>query len=127
MAEDFLRYKESEKGNFRIIDSIGVPHPYCIGAKHVAFAADNFHGMLGEAAIEEGEKQNIFCEICKTANRKDGKTILTYSQHEKALVVQCNKDININEYKEELTTYLKSIIDLATHEEFVGFAFKKNC
>lgn len=30
-------YPPSKNGNFTIIDTIGVPHPYCIGAKHMKY------------------------------------------------------------------------------------------
>lgn len=37
------------------------PHPYTIGAGHVAYAADHFGGILGERAIEEYEKMGGHC------------------------------------------------------------------
>src|SRR4051812_31882269 len=38
-----------------------LPHPYCIGVRHVGFAADKYCGRLGEESIIEGEKQGIHC------------------------------------------------------------------
>jgi hypothetical protein len=40
-------------------------HPYCIGPKHVAEAADHFLGMLDQAAIESAETKGVRCYSCK--------------------------------------------------------------
>ena len=44
------RYGASEQGNFAVIDTIGVPHPYMIGPKHVAYASDFRGGILDALA-----------------------------------------------------------------------------
>lgn len=111
------RYGASDFGNFAIIDQIGVPHPYCIGPKHVEVAADQFGGMLGEAAIEAAERQGAKCCICK------GK--LKYAEHKRALLIDCKVDPDSrDEFKEELSDYLLKSKPLAEADSFAGFAFK---
>lgn len=56
MDEKLEKYGESECGNFKVIDTIGVPHPYCIGPKHVGWASDHWNGMLGKDAILDAEE-----------------------------------------------------------------------
>lgn len=107
---------ESEQGNFYVKDSIGVPHPYVIGAKHVAHAADHHGGMLGEAAIESGERKGIVCECCK------GK--LTYKQHEQAILIGCKvATMDGDKANPELHAYLLKLKPLAEQHGFAGFAF----
>ena len=100
--------------HFYIKDSIGVPHPHCIGTRHIVHAADHFSGRLGDDAIEDGERQRLFrCEVkgCQ----------LSYKQHEQALLVGCKVDIKENE--PELRTYLLSLKDEAEKHGYAGFAF----
>ncbi len=113
---DFKKYGESADGNYRVKDSIGVPHPYMIGARHVGHASDNFGGMLGREAIESAEAKGIKCGICKGE--------LSYAEHGQALLVESDKNCNGNEtLQAELQTWLKSICDMATADGFAGFAF----
>lgn len=100
--------------DFKIIDTIGVPHPYCIGSRHIGNASDNFNGMLGEAAIEDGERKGITCEIkgCQ----------LTYKEHETALLCEVNKEMELTGNK-PLEKYLKGIADKCEADGFVGFSF----
>ena len=111
-------YSQSKNGNFKIINTIGVPHLYCITPKHVAVAADHYFGMLGADAIRGAEKQGAKCDIC----RKAGK-ILSYDEHEQALLVECK--IDIQPVPDELKTWLVSIKDEAEKNGYAGFAFKK--
>ena len=92
----------------KVIDTIGVPHAYCIGSKLVAFASDNYNGMLGEEAIIAAEKVGITCEV-------KGCT-LTYEQHEQALLIECNTVDN-----EVIQSYLESIVDRCRTDGFAGF------
>lgn len=112
------KYPESAGGNFKVIDTIGVPHPYCIGSRLVAHAADRFNGMLGEAAIEDAEKHGIHCDICK----QNG-TILSFKEHKQALLIESKVDID--PVPEELKAYLLSIKEETEKNGYVGFAFKK--
>lgn len=115
---DLSKYPKTEF--FEVIDTIIVPHPYCIGPALVAHASDHFSGMLGHEAIESAEKAEIYCETCVKAHRKTGANILKYSEHEKALLVNCKiEDHNL------LKNYLLDIKDMAEKDGFVGFAFKK--
>lgn len=110
-------YGESEHGNFAVIDTLGVPHPYCIGPKHVAFAADHCGGMLGEDAIIRAERTGAHCMTCKGR--------LTWKQHEKALLVSCKKDIKDQAGKAdpELHAYLLKVKPQCEADGFAGFAF----
>jgi hypothetical protein len=114
---DLTKYPKTEK--FWIKDTIGVPHPYCITPRHVAVASDSHCGILDTSAIEDAEKRGAKCGICK------GK--LSYKEHETALLVAVkdNRNLNDPELKEELTVYLKSIVDMATKDHYAGFAFTK--
>jgi hypothetical protein len=112
------RYGKSEKGNFFVRETIGVPHPYCIGPAHVAEAADHHGGMLGTAAIEAAERRGAKCCSCR------GK--LKFSEHETALLVACKEELkNGNEVNPELQTYLLQCKSLAEEDSFAGFAFVK--
>lgn len=116
-AELHIRYGISEKGNFFVRETIGVPHPYMIMPGHVAEAADHHGGMLGESAIESAEKRRVFCGICK------GK--LKFHEHESALLVEAKKELQVEPGKAdpELHAYLLSIKDKAEEDSFAGFAF----
>lgn len=111
-------YESSKKGNFEVVDDIGVPHHYCIGTRHVAHAADNYNGMLGDSSIRDGEKEGIVCEACK------GK--LSYDEHKQALLVKCSDDFEdkTNEdLRNELQEYLVDIKEEAEKSGYSGFAF----
>lgn len=111
------RYGSSDFGNFSVVDVIGVPHPYCIGPKHVAIASDQFGGMLGEPAILAAEKQGAHCCICKGR--------LSFHAHERAALVECLVDPDTrDEFKEELHDYLLKVKPLAEADKLAGFAFK---
>ena len=111
------RYGKSEKGNFFIADSIGVPHPYCISSRHVAEASDHHGGMLNEAAIEAAEKKGIYCHTCRGQ--------LKFHQHEKALLVSCKAEVKGEDGKAvpELHDYLLACKEKAEADGFAGFAF----
>ena len=112
------RYGASEHGNFYVIDTIGVPHPYVIGARHVAHAADRFSGILGDAAIRSGEMAGIHCQMPKCR--------LSYDQHEKAALVACKVDANDDgPLAEEMHAYLLKCKPLAEQDGYAGFAFMK--
>jgi hypothetical protein len=120
-------YPKSEQGNFEVIDTIGVPHPYCITPKHVAVASDDFCGMLGKETIIEAEKRGATCGICRK-NAKHGGKILSFEEHEQALLVSCKAELKNDkgETNPELHKYLLSIKERATKDGFAGFAFKKS-
>ena len=78
-------YGLSEQGNFKVVDTIGVPHPYCITPKHVEIASQWHGGILDESAIRHAEERGAKCGV-KGCN-------LNYDQHEQALLVGCSKEI----------------------------------
>jgi hypothetical protein len=109
-----LNYPETEL--FRVKDTIGVPHPYCIGTKHVVHASDHFGGMLGDEVIRSLEKlRGPSCEV-RGCN-------LPYDQHEQALLVAVNSWKSLQELESELRAYLLSIKEQCEAEGYVGFAF----
>lgn len=89
--------------SFGVIDTIGVPHPYTVGVKHIA----NSHGVIDKS----------LCRAIPCARR--GCT-LSYDEHETALLVECLKE-PVDDAKLELEAYLKSIISLCEEDGFVGF------
>jgi hypothetical protein len=110
------RYGKSEKGNFYVKDTIGVPHPYMITPGHVSEAARHHGGMLGETAIESAERKRIFCGICKG--------LLKFHEHETGLLIACKVDLNKEgKIHPELNTYLKSIVDKCEEDGYAGFSF----
>lgn len=117
MNEKIKNYPKSDK--FEVIDTIGVPHPYCITPKHVAYASDNCSGMLTAQAIRDSEeKARAKCGICKGE--------LTYDEHEQALLVEVDDKRELKDIP-ELKDYLLSIKEQAEQDGFAGFAFKQKC
>ena len=113
--EKFKKYGESKEGNFRIIDSIGVPHPYCITPNHLKYNQDRMY--LGNNEIKEMEEKfpnKVRCDICK------GK--LSFDEHKQALLMECRQEIKENK---EFHAYLLSIKELAIKDNYEGFAFLK--
>lgn len=111
-------YGESENGNFKITDTIGIPHPYMITHHHVAIASDNFGGMLGQEAIREAEERGYMCGF---------KCGLSYDEHKQALLVSCKEEVSVNgKNNKELEKYLKDIVKEAEDNGYEGFAFKKD-
>ncbi len=108
------KYPKTEK--FKAIDSIGVPHPYCLTPKHVAYASDHHSGMLTKHAIVESEKHGARCDICKGD--------LKYEEHEQALLIEVGDSRELKDIP-ELKDYLLSIKEQAEKDGFVGFAFKQ--
>lgn len=112
-------YGVSEQGNFEVIDSIGVPHPYCIGAAHLKY---NDCMMLGTDQIRRMEKEHPHHVHCKVKG-----CTLSYDEHEQALVVACKADmVSPGDGKKacpELHNYLLKAKDEATKNGYTGFAF----
>ena len=120
MSIDITTYPQSVNGNFFIKDTIGVPHPFCIGSGHVAHASDHFSGRLGAEAIEDYERKRQRPSCCmKNCN-------LSFAEHKQALVVGCKKDFKTDkDAEEELHQYLLCTIGRATEDGMAGFAFIK--
>ncbi len=117
-------YGESEHGNFKIKDTIGVPHPFCITPEHVTHASDKHMGRLTSECIEEleadREKRHLSPSSCGIKGCS-----LRYKEHKQALLVECYadmKDENGHAVK-ELHEYLLACKDEAIANDYEGFAF----
>lgn len=111
------RYGASENGNYFAVDTIGVPHPYCITPGHVSVAQD-FSGIISEEAILTAEASGrARCGTCW------GK--LSFKEHELALLIRCMKDLKDKDNKPdpELHEYLKKCVPLCEEDHYAGFAF----
>lgn len=112
--EKLEAYPKTDK--FRVKDTIGVPHPYCITSKHLEHSTGIYLN------IPEAESKGAVCDICKTRNKKYGEPILSYEQHEQALLIEVNDDRELKDIP-ELHPYLLSIKEQCTKDGCVGFAF----
>ncbi len=103
----FAHYPKTEF--FEVVDTIGVPHPFCITPRHIE-EAQHFSGQLGKEAIESLEKK-LKRPSCGMQGCQ-----LSFAQHEQALLVRCkSKD-------EDLTrAYLKSIVEQCEKDGYAGF------
>lgn len=113
-AELQARYGESEQGHFRIVDTIGVPHPYCITPKHLQHC-DSM--VLDATSIAVAEQRGARCGMrgCQ----------LPYAQHEQALLIECDVPLE-GENETELRAYLLKCKDMAEADKYAGFAFVKS-
>ena len=106
VPEKLQKYPQTE--HFQVVDTIGVPHPFCITPKHIE-AAQQYGGMLGANAIKDLERNGH--PSCGMRNCN-----LMYEEHEQALLVRCQvKDNDL------LGAYLKSIIELCEADGYAGF------
>jgi hypothetical protein len=110
------RYGKSERGNFWVEDTIGVPHPFCITPAHIA-AAQDFGGKLGTPAIEALERRTgrPSCGV-RGCN-------LFFDKHEQAVLVACKLDIKDQKDGSELHRYLLDCKERAEKDGYAGFAF----
>ena len=116
--EKLAMYPSTEK--FKVVDTISVPHPYCITPKHVIYAADKNNGLLDVPAIERAEKEGAVCDTCK----RSGEGILPYAEHKQALVVQVTDERALKDIP-ELHTYLVEIKSRCEADGYVGFVFMR--
>ena len=112
--EKLKEYPKTDK--FECIDTIGVPHPYCITPKHVAVAADHHSGILDDGAVEDAERRGAKCGV-RGCN-------LGYREHETAILVQVDDDRELKDVP-GLKEYLLSIKERAEADKVAGFAFKQ--
>jgi len=104
---------------FRIIDTIGVPHTYCISAQHLANSSSPY------LDIQEAERKGAICDVCR--HRVHGKLqdkVLSYEEHKQALVIEVKSDKELKDIP-ELPAYLKKIKSRTEKDGYVGFVFKK--
>ncbi len=111
------RYGESEHGNFAVVDTIGVPHPYMIGPRHVEYGSKFRGGILNESAIEGAERSGAKC--CQRG------CTLRWRDHKHALLVSCAAPMIAEDGKgaPELHAYLLKVKDMCEEDKYVGFAF----
>jgi len=116
IEDKFKNYEKSKLGNFYVVSSIGIPHPYCITPKHL---------IKGEMYlnIEAAEKQGAVCNTCRHLVReKKQDRILTYKEHKQGLLICCEIDPKTSE---ELKEYLNDLVasEPTIKKEYEGFAF----
>jgi hypothetical protein len=108
-------YGASSADNFIVIDAIPTTHPFCVTARHVAYASDHCGGILGDEAIE---RSGIPCGV-KGCSRK-------LHEHEFALLIECAEeaaDKATGKAVPELHEYLLKIKEECEKNGYVGFAF----
>ncbi len=100
------------------VKQVFLPHPYCIGTKHVVVASDHFGGMLTEDTIRDAEKRGAKCSTCRRGE------VLPYDEHESqvALYIEVPQNRDLNAVS-GLHAYLLSIKEQATKSGIEGFAF----
>lgn len=84
------------------------PHPYVIGSKHVAYAADHYGGMLGKETLEKIPCAEKGCQ-------------LPYDEHtsDKVMFLQLKRDTT----GKEAGTFLMQMEDEIKQDGIDGFAF----
>lgn len=100
------------------VENVSIPHPYCIGPKHVSIAADRFSGRLGAEAIETAERAGYGCQVprCQLSHR-DHETLKTlFIVLDKAPPSDLNKVPGLG-------AYLSTIKETAESLGIQGFAF----
>lgn len=112
-AEKFKHYQKTKL--FRVIDTMGVPHPYCITSRHLSAHDGITGGTLDGYAISQAEKNGARCGM-KDCN-------LPYSEHKQALLIEVDHPGDIKAVDKELREYLLSIKELTEKEKYVGFVF----
>lgn len=95
--------------HFAVVDTVGVPHPFTVGVKHVAHAADNFGGVLDERTLRKIPCAHKGCTF-------------SYNEHKHALLVKCLVE-PVGPALEELHEYLLTIAPLAEADGYAGFVF----
>lgn len=107
MNEKLKNYPKTE--HFEVVDTMGVPHPFCITHHHIAFESESVY--LDGKRIKRYEKSIGNRPSCgmKGCN-------LMYDQHEQALAVRCKTGD-----KDLLKTYLESIVKQCEADGFAGF------
>lgn len=91
------------------------PHPYVIGPKHIAYASDNWGGMLSEEAIIAGEKASK----CKCAHPGCNISYEAHSKGDKVAFLQLLR----NGTNDEANKILKKLVDQLGEAFVDGFLF----
>ncbi len=117
---DLKKYPKTKM--FQVVDTIGVPHPYCITPKHLS--GDGMY-LDKERIIEAEEKYGAVCDICRKIQIQTGKEIMDYEEHKQALLIEVTSEKELKDIP-QLKKYLLKIKAQAEKDGFVGFAFKQN-
>jgi hypothetical protein len=115
IREELKKYPSTD--TLKVIDTIGIPHPYCITPEHVVYASKHSGGMLTRDTICDAEKYgHASCDICKGQ--------LSYEAHETALLIGVSAPGELKNVP-GLQEYLLSIKEMAEADGYAGFAFKR--
>jgi hypothetical protein len=113
MDDKLAKYPSND--TFKVIDTVGVPHPYCITPKHLGRSM-----YLDGNAIRDAESRGAKCGVrgCK----------LSFDEHRQALLIEVNHPADQVNDVPGLHEYVESIKEMCVQDNFVGFAFtKKRC
>ena len=112
-----LKGNYTRSDHFVIADTIGVPHPYTITPRHVAYASDRCGGRLDEEAIKAAEDVGVRCgwRHCQ----------LKFEEHEQAVIVNCYAPIQKEDGRAtpELHQMMLANKDEVEKNGYVGFTF----
>lgn len=109
------KYSAVEVDGFKVHDITTInhkPHPFVIGPKHVAFCADNYGGMLGDACTNDERFPACSAPGC----------YLTMREHtsNKVMAVMLTKNLS----QEEAQQSLKRYVDAGMEDDGIeGFVF----
>lgn len=130
IKKELRKYPQTSK--FKVIDTIGVPHPYCVTPKHLEFSEGMYLDIEGAEKRSREQYPNdprkwAVCDICRRRERETGEKILTYKEHKQALLIEVDGELKDKKTNEVLKEYLLKIKPRAEREGFAGFAFvRKN-
>lgn len=115
---------ESENGNYKIIDTIPIPHPYMVTSKHLEYNRDEMY--LGIEQIERMEKEHG--PLCgQRINAHRDQCTLKYGDHKSGLLIQCKLPMTSPEdktkFNDELYKYMLKIKENLDTKKFDGFGF----
>jgi len=115
------KFGESEQGNFYVEDTIGVPHPFCIGEK-VMRAVES--GLLSKENIMAAESER-HRGLCSARFESGGSCQMKFEEHEQAILVGCKANIKGKDdmANPELHQWLLKNKELCEKEGFAGFSF----
>lgn len=89
------------------------PHPYTTSPEHIAFASDNYLGMLGEEALIAADAKGIKCGVtgCQVSYKEHTNDIV--------LILSLKKDL----VKDEVQPMFTEVAGILEENNIDGFAF----
>lgn len=114
MSDKFSKYLKTDK--FKVVDSITLPHTYCMGNKVLGYISTNFNGKDIRKAVETYEK--VFGPSCTEEGCN-----LTIEEHVLALAIEVDTDDEEIQMTPGLFEYLNSITDMAKKSGVKGFVY----